>query len=218
MICLVPYFGTHYSTGAKARPVPAVKQVKASAAELISVTGMILVRKPGRTEWTEVKKGASLMDGDEIQTDDSGMADIRYSNGTIVSIQAKTIFTVQSVENGQMEISAPLPEGIVATTVEAGNGLNGAAKTGDLQPSIVLQRIIPFGKSLELIGHVEAGSRLVVNGENIEVTGDGSFKHFTNPFSASAGKVYLVMKVTNLAGRTRTLAATYDFSPHHGDN
>ena len=79
------------------------------------------------------------------------------------------------------------------------------------QPFLELQKIIPFGRSLELIGRVEAGSRLVVNDEFIEVSGDGSFKHFTKLFPISSERVRLVLRATDLAGRTRTLTAYHDF-------
>jgi len=80
-----------------------------------------------------------------------------------------------------------------------------------MRPFLELQKITPFGRSLELIGRVEAGSRLVINDEFVEVSGDGSFKHFTKLFSASSDRVRLVLKATDLAGRTQTLMAYHDF-------
>jgi hypothetical protein len=80
-----------------------------------------------------------------------------------------------------------------------------------LQPFLELQKITPFGRSLEIVGRVEAGSRLAINNESVEVSGDGSFKHFTELFPASIDRVRLVLKATNLAGRTRTLTAHHDF-------
>jgi len=81
-----------------------------------------------------------------------------------------------------------------------------------------LERIIAFGRSLELIGTVEAGSRLVVNDEIVDISGDGSFKHFTKPFPVSAKKALLVMKVMDLAGRTRTETIAYEFNPRGRKN
>jgi hypothetical protein len=52
---------------------------------------------------------------------------------------------------------------------------------------------------------------LTVNKESVDVAGDGSFKHFTNPFPAASRQVRLVMKVANLAGHTRVIAFTHDF-------
>jgi hypothetical protein len=220
LVCPASYFMMRPS--GKTRVKLAAPQVQASAAELISANGMVLVRKPGRREWQEVRAGARLTEGDLIQTDSSGSASIRYSDGTNVSIQEKTIFTIQNGGHGDMEITAPaIPENGIADA-ESGKELTGAilgeARASELKPSMELQSIIPFGRSLELIGHVEAGSSLVVNGETVIVAGDGSFRHFTNPFPAAAGKVRLVMKVTDLAGRTRALTTTHDFSPHGRDN
>jgi hypothetical protein len=206
---------------------PATPQIQAFEAGLVSTVGMVLVCRPGRTEWQEVKTGARLKEGDLIQTDSSGAASIRYPNGTTVFIQENTIFTVQNTSKGTMEISAlprmAVPESRASPdAVNSDSGLEGVipskAEAGDLLPSIELRRIIPFGRSLELVGYVEAGSKLVVNGEGVEISGDGSFKHFTNPFPATARKVNLIMKVTDLAGKTRTLSTTYDFSSPGGNN
>lgn len=84
-------------------------------------------------------------------------------------------------------------------------------------PHLELQKIIPFGRSLEIIGRVEAGSRLAVNNETVEVLGDGSFKHFTQPFT-SGNKIRLEIKATDLAGRTRILTAFHDFSSSGENN
>jgi hypothetical protein len=87
----------------------------------------------------------------------------------------------------------------------------------EAQPQLELQKIIPFGRSLEIIGHVEAGSRLAVNNENVEVLGDGSFKHFTKPFT-SGNRIRLEIKATDLAGRTRILTAFHDFGSSSENN
>jgi hypothetical protein len=87
-----------------------------------------------------------------------------------------------------------------------------------LKPFVELDQIIPFGRSLKLIGRMEAGSSLAVNNEVVEVTGDETFKHFTRSFPAPAHRVHCNLKVTDLAGRTRTWMATYDFSPHGWEN
>ncbi len=214
LISLISYLG---KTGSKVdNTKAAVSRPQVSDAEIISASGTVLVRKLGRIEWQEVKEGARLEPGDLVQTDNSGDATIEYSNGSRISIPAKTIFTVQTAGSSKMEISAlPLEFESEAGALSPGSETVGAAlheASADLRPSIELQRIIPFGRSLELIGKVEAGSRLTVNGETVDVTGDGSFKHFTNPFPASAGEVRLIMKVADLSGRTRILTATYDFS------
>ncbi len=84
-------------------------------------------------------------------------------------------------------------------------------KGAETRPFLELGKITPFGRSLEIIGRVEAGSKLVVDNEPVEVAGDGSFKHFTQLFPASIDRVGLVLKATDLAGRTRTLTAYHDF-------
>jgi hypothetical protein len=81
-----------------------------------------------------------------------------------------------------------------------------------MRPFLELNKITPFGRSLELIGRAEAGSKVLVNDEAVEVSGDGYFKHFTKLFPASSKRVQLILKATDLAGRTRTLTAYHDFS------
>jgi hypothetical protein len=198
-------------------------QEQAPEAELVAASGIVLMCQAGRPEWQEVKTGARLEEGSLIRTDSSGSARIRFDDGTTVFVQENTVFTVQSADDSAMEISPPPQMDLLMDETEkAETGSSAAllsdAKAGELRPFIELQRIIPFGRSLELIGNVEAGSRLFVNGESVEVGGDGSYKHFTNPFPAYARKVDLAMKVTNLAGQTRTLRTTYDFSSHGEDD
>ena len=249
-------------------PEPVVKQVQDSSVELISTNGIVMLRKPGWTEWKPVTAGARLMEGDSIQTDATGSASIRYPDGATLSFQENTLFTVQDVSDGKNAISA-LPvqaaqeitmpkavakqsegaakpgegavkqsEGVAKPGEGAVKQSEGAAKPGEgvakqsesterkepaknifetTLPTIVLERIIPFGRSLEIVGQVEPGTKLVVNGETVDVTGNGSFKHFTNPFPTSAGRIRLVLKATNLAGGSRILSTSYDFNPHGGE-
>lgn len=86
-----------------------------------------------------------------------------------------------------------------------------------LRSSMKLLRIIRFGRSLELVGSVEAGSRLTLNDDPVEVSGDGSFKHFTKPFPRAIKKINLVLKATNLAGETAKLIAPYNFGDRNRD-
>jgi hypothetical protein len=217
----------------EAKPVNVPSQE--SVAELVSATGMVFVGKPGRNDWHQATVGARLLEGDMVQTDSSGEAAIRYSDGVTVSIQASTVFTVQNAGDGSMEISLPSQEtaaplvasiagqepSALATTQFDNNSevpvLNDA-RANQASLFIKLDCIVPFGRSLELIGSVEAGSRLVVNDEIVDVVGDGSFKHFTDPFPVSAQKVRLVMRVTDLAGRIRIVTTTHDFNPRGGDD
>jgi hypothetical protein len=76
-------------------------------------------------------------------------------------------------------------------------------------PTLELDRIVPFGRSLELVGRVDPGNQLLVNSELVRVENDGSFKHFTKPF-ATRGTVQLVLKTTDLVGRVRTITRTAD--------
>jgi hypothetical protein len=85
-------------------------------------------------------------------------------------------------------------------------------KTPSARPYLEIDKIVSFGRSVELKGRVEAGSKLSVNNENIEVSGDGSFKHFTKRFPASSSRICLEIQATDLAGRTRILTAFHDFS------
>jgi hypothetical protein len=229
LVCLLIYSG-YKQRSANSAGVRA----KSPVAELVSATGIVLAGKPDRTEWNQVTIGARLMEGDLIQTDQSGTASIRYANGTTVAIQANTILAVRNPGGGRMDIGLPHQEAnsspVSSTSSEqqnppdavtsAGNGMEPAAfdkANGDeAHPYMQLSRIIPFGRSLELIGKVEAGSQLTVNDEIVDISGDGSFKHFTKPFPVSTQKVSLVMKVTDLASRSRVETATYDFNPHGG--
>ncbi len=196
----------------------------APAAELVSAEGMVLAGKPGGTEWTQVAVGAKLMEGDLVRTERSAEACIRYSKGNTVFVQENTVFAVQSASDAGMEISVSAPEapplspeppaaGEFGAGERAAVAAFNAAREKEPGPYIRLDRIVPFGRSLELVGGVEAGSRLRVNEEIVDVSGDGSFKHFTNPFPATDSRVRLVLRVSDLAGRIRTVAAVYDFNP-----
>jgi hypothetical protein len=236
-ICLLSAAALVYLILYRPDSSPDVTRAEAKAkdpvAELVSATGMVLTGKPGRAEWNQIAIGARLMEGDLIQTDKSGGAGIRYSNGNTVTIQENTVLTVRSAGDGSMEISVPAAENIppsfgsgqehtfsslTAAEDRAAVAAFNKARAGEPGPFIRLERIVPFGRSLELVGNVEAGSRLSVNNESVDVTGDGSFKHFTNAFPVSVGKANLVMKVTDLAGRTRVVAAIHDFNSRDGNN
>jgi len=199
--------------GLKSSKVKTASPAQQVVAELASAGGMVLVQDPGRTEWREVKVGAHLIEGDLVRTDSSGKAGIRYKSGTSVRIPANTVFTVRSAVRDEIEVSqnpASLPPLLLA-------GEDGTLGTAKDRPMIKLEQIVPFGRSLELIGRVEAGSNLVINNEFVEVAGDGFFRHFTGPFPASATKVQLTLRVTDLAGRTCTWTAYPDFGPHDGN-
>jgi hypothetical protein len=194
-----------------------------SSTELIAAAGKVLMLRPGRTVWEEVKAGASLAEGDLIRTDSSGKVTIRYPDGTMVSVPEQTTLVVQNAGSGPMEIALPpnTPAsrdggGAAQAPPAAGAvpGTGGSEPRKSSRPSLLLQRIVPYGKSLELVGSIDAGSTLTVNDESVEVEGDGLFKHFTKLFPVTAGEVQLVLKATDLAGRINVITVTYDFGPH----
>ena len=151
--------------------------------------------------------------GDLIQTDKS--ASIRYRDGFTAYIQPGTIFTVREESQTEVRVS-PQKNSFPSVLLAGEDGEKLKKRDHRSHPSIELQRIIPFGRSLELIGKVEAGSSLLINDEIVGIAGDGSFKHFTKPFPNSERIATLVLKVTDLAGRTRTVETTHDFNPHSG--
>jgi hypothetical protein len=192
----------------KSRQVDPAAPAREVVAALASAGGMVLVQNPGRAEWREVKAGAQLAEGDLVRTDASGEAAIRYKNGAMVQVPARTVFTVRSGAGDAMEVSLD-PDAALLSPLRARE--NGAASDATAGPMLELQRIVPFGRSLELIGRVEAGSSLMINNELVEVTGEGVFKHFTSPFPTAATRVQLTLKVTNLAGQARAWTASHDF-------
>ncbi len=209
---LLAYFGLR-SSRAKAPDPPARPPV----AELLSAGGMVLVQTPGKAEWREVKTGAVLVEGDLVRTDTTGGAVVRYTGGATISISRNTVFTLRGPGDNQMEISAS-PESAGHPPLVLAAESEGVAAWARRGPVVELDQILAFGRNLELIGRIEPGSSLVVNDEMADVSGDGSFKHFTRSFPAAAGKVKLNLKVTDLAQRTRTWTTTYDFSPHGRDD
>jgi hypothetical protein len=85
------------------------------------------------------------------------------------------------------------------------------ADAGDHGPVIELLKIVSFGRSLELVGRVDPGCSLTVNGETIDVEGDGSFKHFTKPFSGSDRRVLLTLQAKDLLGRVSRKSYKHEF-------
>lgn len=190
--------------------------------EIVAASGTVQVLEPGDSEWRAAGVGRKLADGDLVRTGARGGASIRYPNGTVASIRAGTIFAVQPTGSNEMEIwttasPGPAEQAGREEAVPGGRRSLDRAEAGGLIPSLRLERIVPFGRSLELVGHVEPGSRLTVNDEKVVVEGDGAFKHFTNPFPGTAETVEIVLKATNLAGRTSTLTAKHHFRNRAGD-
>lgn len=196
---------------------PSVPKATVFVAELAKTKGTVLVKNPGKPEWREIKTGTKLSEGDLVRTENSGKAEIRYRNGSTISIFEETVFTVRSTGDNRMEISVA-PEASKAVPVLVAEENSAEASRSDSKPFVELSQIIPYGRSLELIGRIEPGNRLTINDEKVEVTGDGSFKHFTNSFPGSDNLAQLKMKVTNLAGRTWYWTSTYNFRPLDGDD
>ena len=220
LACVLGYWVIRPFDAPEAEPTSDHIRSQAST-ELISGSGKVQVLKAGAADWQEIRAGALLSEGDLVRTDATGEASIRYPSGTTVTIPAGTALVVQSTGSGSMEIVMPpdtsesSAQDGAASDPAMGSAGPQAEKT--IRPYLKMQRIVPFGRSLELIGHVEAGSSLTVNSEQVEVEGDGFFKHFTKPFPPAAGEVRLVLKVTDLAGRTNTVTTTYDFRLHEED-
>jgi len=194
------------------------------AAKVTSVSGLVLIQRPGQFTYRPLGKGDCLSDGDLIHTD-KGAASIRYARGIMVYIPARTTFRVLSANENRIEILAPQAAG----PTPAGGGeniydlprtsagmLNPAEKTEDREsgPGLQLLRIVPFGRSLEVDGYADPGSSLTINDVPVEIEGDGSFKHFTLPFPAFSSKVNIVLRAKDLAGRSHVMTVTYVFDPH----
>jgi hypothetical protein len=202
-------------------------------AEIENVTGKVSVRLRSNASWEKGKEGMKLYAGDLIQTGSSGVAQLRFLHGPSISVPSDTMFSIRHVEDkaGKSlpplslasrpvslaaekpaptpvpEKQKPLPE-VPTKVAEPVKQPEPPPKAIPLpEPTLELDRIVPFGRSLELVGRVDPGNKLLVNSEVVRVESDGSFKHFTKPF-ATSGTVQLVLKTTDLAGRVRTLTRT----------
>jgi hypothetical protein len=203
-------------------------------AEIANVTGKVSVRLRSNTSWEKGKEGMKLFVGDLIQTGSSGVVQLKFLHGASVSVPSDTMFSIRHVEDKAgkglpplslssrpvtlaAEKSAPAPAPVQEkkplpdTPAKAAEPIKPAVpQTTALplhDPTLELDRIIPFGRSLELVGRVDPGNQLSVNNEVVKVESDGSFKHFTKPF-VNSGTVQLVLKTTDLAGRVRIVTKT----------
>jgi hypothetical protein len=176
--------------------------------ELLSASVTVLIRRVDSIDWQQAEPRMPLYEGDLLRTEKSSEALVHYSNGNTISTPAETIITLRTLVADGTET-----RGLVTANHKPSSSKpkTDGAGADEVRPSLDLQQIIQFGRSLELIGRVEPGSRLAVNDEMVEVAGDGSFKHFTNPLPAANRSVQLVMKATDLAGRSRTLTVVHEF-------
>jgi hypothetical protein len=202
LVCLTVYYFGWKTSESK----PTQYGLKVFAAEVVSVDGMVLMGKPNKEVWRQVYKGDKLVEGDLIKTDSSGEARIRYQDASQVLIDFNSLYAVHN--------SGVIRKEIEPTPQQSGNPSDPSSnesQAGASQPSIFLERIVPFGRSLELTGKVEAGTSLDINTEMADVAGDGSFKHFTKPFPNTERNVQVVLKATDLAGRISTLTVNHEF-------
>ena len=201
-------------------------------AEIENVTGKVSVRLRSNTSWAKGAEGMKLYAGDLIQTGSSGVVQLRFPRGASISVPSDTMFSVRHVEERTGKSLPPLSLSSRPVSLSAENPTPPPApekkplpdaptkvaepikqavtqvKTVPLpEPTLELDRIVPFGRSLQLVGRVDPGNKLVVNNEVVQVESDGSFKHFTKQF-ATSGTVQLVLKTTDLAGRVRTVTRT----------
>ena len=203
-------------------------------AEIGNVTGNVSVRLRSNSSWEKGREGMKLYAGDLIQTGSSGIVQLRFLSGASISVPSDTMFSVRQVEDwagkgltplslssrpvsliaekstptvAPVQDKKPLPEAPTKLAEPIKPAVS-PTKTAVLpDPTLELDRIVPFGRSLQLVGRVDPGNKLLVNSEFVKVESDGSFKHFTKPF-ATTGTVQLVLKTTDLAGRVRTITRT----------
>lgn len=112
----------------------------------------------------------------------------------------------------------PLKEGIYSWQVQSVSAENGVSRSNRLFKFAVVQHppgrrnvdirihvdeVIQIGNMYEVIGRTDPGVHLEINGEPVQVEGNGSFKHFTHPLPAAARE--LEIRAQDLSGVTRVL-------------
>ncbi len=213
-------------------PAPQPMATRMGVAQLEATEGDVRIRRRNEISWEAAAKGVQLSEGDLIQTGRSAKAQVRYLSGLSILVPAESIFAFRGSELPPIREEAGPASGAAALAPRAANPvqkgeppLAGSSRTAaqaqaeeqekrrltDTPPKLELQKIVRFGKSLELIGRVDPGTSLTVNDESVEVAGDGSFKHFTRPFTTR--KAQLVLKAIDLAGRVRLLTTEATLVP-----
>jgi hypothetical protein len=199
---LFPYLDRGDAEGIGALSGPGIAEVR-------SAKGGVEVRRRGRPAWERVAAGTVLFAGDLVRTGSRGSAELRFEDRASASLAPDTIVAIRpSGDAGR----GGLRDGASGSAYGAGgaSGAQGAGArrsgSGD-EPMLEVREIVPFGLTLEIVGSVDPGTSLMANGEKVEVSGDGGFKHFTRPFPR-AGTVQVVLKATDLAGRTRVVTRT----------
>lgn len=69
---------------------------------------------------------------------------------------------------------------------------------------VVVDKVLSFGRSFEVIGRATPGAVVFINDEVVEVKGDGSFKHFTHPLPRS-GRQELIVVARDLTGASKLI-------------
>jgi hypothetical protein len=71
----------------------------ASTLNILSITeGTVFVMKAGTGDWIEAQGGMSLEAGDSIRTDDNSSAEITFSEGTTIELEAGTEIEIASLD------------------------------------------------------------------------------------------------------------------------
>ena len=194
---------------------------EAAVGGIVSAQGSVSLRRRNQAYWISARSGMQLCQGDMLQTGETGSITIRYADAVAVSLPPDTVFSVDHSGSTPAPQAGPIP----AARREQAKPLAAAeqppsmprASIPDSEPALELQRIIAFGRTLEVIGRVDPGSSVYINDESVDISGDGSFKHFTRPFPSGRTHVELILRVVDLRGRVRTLNSSYSFGPDPGE-
>jgi len=194
---------------------------------IVSAQGSVSLRRRNKAAWTYARSGMQLCEGDMLQTGGTGSITIRYSDAVVVSLPPDTVFSVDHNASTPAPQAAPRaaarrepakPPLLAKPPVSAEQPESmPRASIPDREPALELERIIAFGRTLEVIGHVDPGSSVYINEESVDISGSGSFKHFTKPFPSGSTHVDLILRVVDLRGRVRTLYSSYSFGPDPGE-
>lgn len=117
----------------------------------------------------------------------------------------------------------PLSEGIYFWEIQSANSEGHLSKSNQVfkfalqtQPMpgrrgairLDIVRVLKIGEVFEVVGQTDPGVSLEINGEFVQVEGDGSFKHFTKPLPPGVTEITILAK--DLSGISRSLK--YDIS------
>jgi hypothetical protein len=198
---------------------------RAAVAEIESAGGDVQVRQRASAVWNAASAPMPLAEGDLVRTGRSGSARIKFSGGEEVTVPAETFFSLRAPARAVVRLATVAPQAAGKASnppspapAAGGNPAdspppqpaapeNPTPSAARADPALVVEKVVGFGRTLEIFGRIDPGSSLTINGELVPTAGDGSFKHFTKEFP-DAGDVQLVFRVKDLAGRVRTLTRT----------